>query len=575
MRKKGKGQLLILVLGVMAIGMLTISPLLAYVDLSLKLSGRANLRSSAYYAAEAGIQMVIGDLYQAQDPTRKPPYRGTMNRYDFNATATYASTTAAQSAASTLYFDPAITMYMRPMAYGGCNCYQSCAWNSCYPFVATKGKTLKINWAGYTSKGGTTSDADRNYPYDYTTTTIERLNTTISLFDSNGSLVAFKAPTPEEVYASDQARLVATTLVVPGTLISGGTYHLQFKNLAKRGASAPYANSYASSQRFMSDSDEDWCTFNGSITRNCSDFVADNGNVTVMVINEDNGDRTRGLNNNPDVNTFSFFCDYVSLSVTSNVSGNITTNTYTYNTSNASEGAGVYNKSYWGITTYGTSQDTRGMPGCASYHTPATYGGNYYPHNDNDTWATNISSIWPSTNLLIGPLNESQYSKIAAPDGNRMLGYPATPPTYKNSCLWHVFNIPEGRDATSRSKITSIDVHWEGYQTKAPDMYTFVGDDDNRDDDELYLLLWNYRDTYSSTPRPRYHILAKKQVDAGRTWVKIEQGGYEDYIITSTSSRDGEDAVTITCYVRLTPGTSKWWEEQGLDVLSWNVEQRW
>jgi hypothetical protein len=132
--------------------------------------------------------------------------------------------------------------------------------------------------------------------------------------------------------------------------------------------------------------------------------------------------------------------------------------------------------------------------------------------------------------------------------------------------MWHVFNIQEGKSDASLSQITRIDVHWEGYQTKAATRTTWWGSEDNRDNDELYLLLWNYGNTTQC-----YHILDCKEVDGGYTWVKIEHGSFTDYLITSNSSRDGEDAVTITAYVRQTPGPSIWWEEQSLDILSWNV----
>lgn len=579
MRKKGKGQLLILVLGVMGIGMITIGPLLAYVDLSLRLSTQSNLRNSAYYAAEAGIQMFIGDLYQANTDISKT-YTGIMNDYNFSTTATNGSGTPGQPAASSIYVDPGITMYMRPMVAKGCNCNEACTDTAlrCYPFVAGKGKTVKINWAGYTSVTSTTS----REPYDKISTTTERLYTTISLvLASNGSLVAYKTPTPEETYASDEARIVANTLVVPGSDISGGKYIVRFKNLATRGASPPYADSYATSQFFMTDADAEWYTFNGSITGpNCSHFFDTAaggggwpaGNVTIMAINEDNGDRPRGgagWGSDPDVNTFSFFCDYVSLSVTSNVSGNITTNTYTY--TNVTPAGTGYNRSYRGITTVGSGGDL-GRPSfntAPMYHSPAIYGGDYYPWTNNDTYANYVTQRMFASGGIT-ELDDGNYSKISAPDGNRMLAT-YNPRPYNNSCMWYVFNVPEGRSGPSRNQVTRIDVHWEGYQTKAPASHTWwEGNEDNRDNDALYLLLWNYQNT-ANTSDDRYHILSRKQVDAGNTWVKIEQGGYADYLITSTSSRDGKNAVTINCYIRQTPGPSAWWEEQSLEILSWNV----
>ncbi len=67
MRRGRSGQILILVLGVMGLGMFVLAPLLAYVDVSLRMSMRYELKTEAYLAAEAGIERVIGDLYMGTD----------------------------------------------------------------------------------------------------------------------------------------------------------------------------------------------------------------------------------------------------------------------------------------------------------------------------------------------------------------------------------------------------------------------------------------------------------------------------------------------------------------------------
>jgi hypothetical protein len=211
----------------------------------------------------------------------------------------------------------------------------------------------------------------------------------------------------------------------------------------------------------------------------------------------------------------------------------------------------------------------RGKPGYSNYHSPAIYGGDYFPYDNNDYYANYVTQ---RINASAIELDTGNYSRISAADGNRRLAtYDPRLVGQNNSCMWHVFRIPEGNSALNQSKISKIEVHWEGYQTKAaPRQRWWSSTDDNRDDDELYLLLWNYGTT--AAPVNKYHILARKQQDAGYTWVKIAQGGYADYLITSTSSRDGEDAITITCYIRQTPGPSLWWEEQSLEILSWNVQ---
>lgn len=577
-KKKSKGQLLILVLGVMGMGMLVIAPLLAYVDLSLRLSLKTTLRTSAYYAAEAGIQWVIGDIYQAQsilEKSNNSSYSGIMNGYNFSVNVSpYSGAAAVVQGGGSAYFDPGVTMYMRPMmAYPNPNC------SSSYPFVAVKGKDVKINWAGYVSAPGATNKS----AYD-NSTQIEKLNTTISLWkvNENGSEVlvayAYKTPTPDEVYASDHARVVANTLYVPGANISGGTYKAKFNNTALVGATYWQACSMTSAP----DMDAEYYTLNGTIqkaTRNCSDFFDStlSGNVTIMVINSDNGD-TAGK-----INTFSFFCDYVALNITSNISGNLTTNSYTCNVTAGGGG----NRSYTGMLRVGSGIEL-GDPGSASYHLPAVYGGNYYPWKNQDNHAKNVIDRIPPPaggagftipNASFSELSAANYSAISSADGIRKLAtYDPRNVSMNNSCMWYVFNVPEGRSALNLSNVVQIDVHWEGYQTKSAACWSWswwfleLGCVETTDNDSLSMMMWNYyEDTNKDGLNGKYHLLDRKINDAGLTWVKLVQGGYMDYLITSTSSKGGEPAVTITSYVRQVPGPALWSEPQSLDILSWNV----
>ena len=77
-----RGQILVLVLMLMTLGTLVITPLLAYVNLSLRLNSRAEVRSQAYYAAEAGVDAVISDLFHGENllSTAYPPESSLLER---------------------------------------------------------------------------------------------------------------------------------------------------------------------------------------------------------------------------------------------------------------------------------------------------------------------------------------------------------------------------------------------------------------------------------------------------------------------------------------------------------------
>ncbi len=557
-RRGGKGQLLILVLGIMAIGMLVIAPLLAYVDLSLRLSLRSHGKTAGYYAAEAGVHMAIGDLYVGQDIMDKT-YTGEMNNYKFISNVSPAYGTAPQDVTEA-YFDPGVSMALRPLASGDTHEYS---------LVALKGKALKISWAAYTNKDATNKSA-----WDFNSGTTEDLNTLIELFDSDGNPVASKRASTDERHASDQARLIANTLYVPGEDIEGGTYTVRFTNEATRAGNP----AYSCSQHFSRDADELFVfngtiknTFTGGAWHNCSDFFSAGGEVTLLAINEDQGDATG------QVNTFSFFCDFVQLNVTSLVEGNTTVTTYNY--SQAESGMGG-NRSYTGALNV-SSGGTLGQPGNAIYHSPSWYGGEYFG-DDEDRYATNVKDRIPFVTGFTHPsanfseMTNDQYLNISAADGARVMATDPRPVNKKNACTWHVFTIDE-----NPSDVIQLDIHWEGYQTRAAPAFLWYGTVEIQDDDDLYLLMWNYaEDANSDGLDGKYHILDKKQANAGFTWIKIAQGGYADYLITSTSYKDendndaideGEEVVMVTCYLIQVPGPSIWWEEQYIDIVSWNV----
>lgn len=62
-----RGQILLMVLAVMVIGSVVVGSLLAFLDISLRVTIRAEEDLNAYYAAEAGMDAVIADLFQGED----------------------------------------------------------------------------------------------------------------------------------------------------------------------------------------------------------------------------------------------------------------------------------------------------------------------------------------------------------------------------------------------------------------------------------------------------------------------------------------------------------------------------
>lgn len=496
MRRGERGQILILGLAVMALGLLVIAPLLAYVDLSLRLTTKAYDKTAAYYAADAGVELVLGDLYQgvnvlAADYNRSETIKG----YTFFANASLPEIEAPPPPATELYLDPGGCFGLRPLKAKGDPDGKD-VWN--YDFVLVKGGSVKVNWAASIDTGSGT----------------EHCLGEIELWklDENGNEDELIKSTGVQG-DGDDGRLVAITLYVPGELIEGGTYRIKFTNHSYSGdnPNSNFVDSYAVC--FKQKGDEDH-TFTGSITLNPSHFISPGGEMTILAFNEDNDD--------------SIFSDYVEVKITTATPEN----TYTF--ANVTAPSGSHNTSTGEIDV-----DVPSDP-------PPTY-----------TDGTYADTITERRELLLGykasELDNSEdngYPAIEAFDGVRHTV--ADPGDGDNACLWHEFYITE-----TPADVTRIDVRWEGYQAKHRPP---------KDDGKLWLLIWNY---YYS----KYHVLEAREQDAGYTWVKVYRGACKDYIITSTAiDKEGNDIVTITCYARQIPGPSAWWEEQAMEILSWNIE---
>jgi hypothetical protein len=78
--------------------------------------------------------------------------------------------------------------------------------------------------------------------------------------------------------------------------------------------------------------------------------------------------------------------------------------------------------------------------------------------------------------------------------------------------------------------------------------------------------------------RPAYSAPFVAGDDPNYTWVRIGKlidgqvySSYQDYRITATASRNGEDIVSITMYVRHTPGPLGSWLEQTVEIPGWQA----
>ena len=296
--RKERGQILILVLVVMVFGVLVVTPLLAYVDISLRLFHRSEHRAAAYYAADAGVERVISDLFQSvnilaegYNVTSNGPIKG----YTFYATASLPQGEAPPPPETEVYLDAGGCFGMRPIAADD-------AWN--YTIILPQGQSLKVNWAAFVP--------------DETGT--EHCQGEIQLWRLSDYNLIISSGWSGDLEDGNEARAVAITLDIPGSAIEEqGYYNITYKNNSYRTISGNNTPAPIWAKCFSGDGDDDH-TFNGSITENASNFIGAAGNITILAFNEDEGDGPKDINTNP------IFCDYVEVKITTNTSEN----TYTF-----------------------------------------------------------------------------------------------------------------------------------------------------------------------------------------------------------------------------------------------------
>ena len=157
--KAKKGQILILTIIVMAIGLIVISPLLAYLDSSYSQYLHELNRTTAYYAADAMMENILNDLYQGVDiynQNASTPYNQNGSNYlgsgydisvAINNSILYSLGTP-QGSSNWSYLDPGITT---------CNtssCDSSTLLGSLatgathnYSLYLVGGNQVQVNWA--------------------------------------------------------------------------------------------------------------------------------------------------------------------------------------------------------------------------------------------------------------------------------------------------------------------------------------------------------------------------------------------------------------------------------------------
>jgi hypothetical protein len=173
-------------------------------------------------------------------------------------------------------------------------------------------------------------------------------------------------------------------------------------------------------------------------------------------------------------------------------------------------------------------------------------------------------------------LGAQGYAAIADREGIRFNVPP--PAGVPNAMMLHVFNINE-----FAGDVAWIDVRWEGYQHKSA-----IGDEGDdllqADDDELFLYIvnWDPVGDPMGAGNPVLHHLDHRQQGGGYVWVKLFQGAYRDYLIESIAFSDkpggiagkldaGEEMARVTVYLRQSPGPTVWWQEQSMEIMSWNI----
>lgn len=155
---------------------------------------------------------------------------------------------------------------------------------------------------------------------------------------------------------------------------------------------------------------------------------------------------------------------------------------------------------------------------------------------------------------------------------------------YLGASMW--MNYPNGSKITatevsgsSSNNPLTLNFNWTAPET---DTYTVQFEntgchrDQARNCGWFFVCFFTGCDT-NQVNRPSLSAAFGGNGDTDYTWVRIgkEEDGvvysYQDYSVTATASKNGEDLVSITAYIRHSPGPLAYWLEQTVEIPSWQV----
>jgi hypothetical protein len=222
--KTRKGQILILTLIVMAMGMIIISPMLGYLDSSYRQFTYEIIQTKAYYTTDAVMETIISDIYRGvniYEQNISTPYgQGTVFldsgytiEVGINRSIPFPLPTP-QGSSDWFYFDPGITIcnssscdsskLLKSLAYGSTHNYS---------VYLVGGNSVQINWA-----------MDDSHDWCWLGSGSYHVGGTLSIYYWNGT----KAAGPSGgINTSQMCRIWLNWSVPEG---STGNYTIAFKN---------------------------------------------------------------------------------------------------------------------------------------------------------------------------------------------------------------------------------------------------------------------------------------------------------------------------------------------------------
>jgi hypothetical protein len=223
--KTKKGQILVLVLMLMAVGLIIMSPLLRYLDSSFNVYSNKWNEAMAYYTADAMIGKIFNDLYAAKDiyilnnadtsRYNNESATGWLNGFKINTSISKSiafNPPPPNQEAGWIYLDPACSFGLDTLAHDDTHYF---------PLYLNGGMNVTVNWYFMDQRSGTC-----NYNCSGSMKITYENGSTVK--DGNGSDVATGAISNGLSVAFDKQ--LSWDVPESGT----GNYTIQFQNLAYR-----------------------------------------------------------------------------------------------------------------------------------------------------------------------------------------------------------------------------------------------------------------------------------------------------------------------------------------------------